>query len=167
MNRRSIAKPVFFLLIGGVALHLAWFYPRLPATIASHFDGSGRPNGWMSKQTMAMTYAGMTVLFAVVFYGLGLLFPKMSPCLFSIPYRDYWLAPERRKETLAFLADYLLWIGNATVAFIMGLMHQMFLANLGKVPVLSPVAAWIAAVYVAFLLVWVVGLYARLRKPKG
>jgi hypothetical protein len=53
------------LPLTGLRFWLAW--DRLPARLATHFDASGRPNGWMTREAALGVGLGMTVLFLLVF----------------------------------------------------------------------------------------------------
>lgn len=35
-------------------LQAAWYYPQLPEMVASHFGVSGKPDGWMSRQSFLL-----------------------------------------------------------------------------------------------------------------
>ena len=41
---------LFALLLAGAAIFLLTTVDRLPEIVATHFDGSGRPNGWMTRR---------------------------------------------------------------------------------------------------------------------
>ena len=45
---------IYLGLLSLAILQAAWYYPRLPETVASHFSGSGIPDGWMSKQSFLL-----------------------------------------------------------------------------------------------------------------
>jgi hypothetical protein len=49
------------------ALRFALAWNHLPLRMATHFDFSGRPNGWMSRETAFYTALGVTVLMVAVF----------------------------------------------------------------------------------------------------
>lgn len=73
---------------------------ELPPVVASHFALGGIANGFMSRQGyvvfMLIMMVGLVVVFELTTRALRL-FPARS---FNLPNRDYWLAPERRDETL-------------------------------------------------------------------
>jgi uncharacterized membrane protein len=131
-DRTSTA--VLLLLAAVAAAQMVHYYPLLPESIAVHFGNSGEPNGWSDKTDFVMTY-GATELF-VVLLGLvsGLLLSKTPPALVNIPHRDYWLDPERRQETVAFLSKHVIWMETVTVAFLVAIAQLVFKANLGGSP---------------------------------
>lgn len=68
MNRRIqlvTALMWLFLPITAVRYWSAW--DRLPAHLATHFDASGHPNGWMTRQNAFTFGLGMTLFFLLVF----------------------------------------------------------------------------------------------------
>lgn len=101
----------------------------LPARVATHFDGDGRPNGWMSTSAH--------LRFMLVF-GLG--FPLFVPAIsyisrflpascFNIPNRDYWLAPARRRQVCDYLFRHSLWFASMALCFVIGIHFSIIHAN--------------------------------------
>lgn len=135
-------RRLIWLLLAAAVAQSLYYYPQLPATVASHFDGEGNPNGWQSKAAFFAIYAFMLGTFALIYLGLGALLPRIPVRLFSLPQRDYWLAPERRAETIGYLTAWLSWFGAAGMAFTLALFQLVIEANLRRAP-LPPVATWI------------------------
>ena len=46
---------------------LVYFYPQLPATIASHFNASGQANDWMSKSS----FYAFEIILLIFFLAIG------------------------------------------------------------------------------------------------
>jgi uncharacterized membrane protein len=44
--------------LSAAVVQLAWAYPQLPELVATHFDGAGRPNGWMRRDSSVAFEAG-------------------------------------------------------------------------------------------------------------
>jgi len=62
-------------------LQAAWYGPRLPETVASHFGGSGLPDGWMARQSYILADVAISVgvaLFMLVMYAVMALCPLSS-----------------------------------------------------------------------------------------
>src|SRR5256885_8999011 len=128
----SPLKPVH-AWIAIVLLHAAqtiYYFPRLPAIVAQHFDAAGRPNGWASRD-------GFFIFSWMILLGISAIFmltPRMlrrvPVSLINLPNKDYWLAPERKQESLRFLERDLEWMGVLTVGFITLVMHFAIRANL-------------------------------------
>jgi len=131
-DRAPIA--VLFLLAAVAAAQMVHYYPLLPESIAVHFGSSGEPNGWSDKTEFVLTF-GATELFIVLLgVASGLLLGKTPASLVNIPNREYWLAPERRRETVAFLSNQVVWIEAATLAFLIAIAQLVFKENLGDAP---------------------------------
>jgi len=99
----------FGLVIAALAVGVSvWAYPRLPASVAAHWNLRGVPDDYSSRfwavAVMPLVILGMTGVFAVL--------PKMDP---------------RRENYAKFLDSYWL-IANAILVF-MGLAHLATLAN--------------------------------------
>lgn len=135
----SLLRFPFSILIALVVLlvaQFAYYYPQLPETVASHFDINGVPNGWMSKTTFGVVMAFVTILTIGSTAGIALLLPHMQDAI-NIPNKDYWLAPERREETMAFIGSSLLWIACAVVLLLLVINFYVFRMNMEKTPALA------------------------------
>lgn len=154
---------LFLLLCLGFFACLAWSTSRLPATVATHFDASGRPNGWMSHSAY--------LRFILVF---GLAFPLLVPAIsyvarflpagcFNLPNRDYWLAPEHRAEVSAYLFRHSLWFASLALGFVIGLHLSTVHANsVGYLPI------WLVLTLTgSFLLgtaIWAIGMIRHFKR---
>lgn len=154
------------LLVAG-AVDVARYYPQLPQKVASHFDAAGRPNGWSSKPSFVTLYLGVTLAIAVAFLILPWLLPRLPARMVNLPHKDYWLAPDRRAQTCRWLSAWLLWMGSATLAFLVALFHLTVRANLGPRPALGASPLWLLVGFGGFTLVWCVWVFTRFRRPRG
>ena len=144
----------------------AWSGSQLPDRVATHFNGSGEPNGWMSRsanQGFMLIFGLMFPLFvAVLCYTT-----RFLPASFvNIPNKDYWLAPERKKETSRYLVHHSLWFSCLALLFVIGIQFSIVQANKQATPQLS--MATFLAVVGSFLVgtaVWSVALYRHFRRP--
>ncbi len=128
---RSLAGLLLLATLLAAGAHIAIYYPRLPVSVASHFDASGRANGWMSRDGFVLMYAGVVALIGVLFAAIALLLRRIPDALINLPHKDHWLDPARREQTLAWLGRWMLWLGVATIAFLIWVMQLTFEANLG------------------------------------
>src|SRR5579871_4009359 len=119
MNSRHPLLPYSLLALAWLAYAVfVWSSAAyLPERVATHFGLHGEPNGWE-------THAGY-IRFSLIF---GVAVPAFILGIFSlarvgdgglmnIPRRDYWLAPERRDETLAFVQRQGAWLASILVVF--------------------------------------------------
>lgn len=95
---------VFLLLVALAAVFVTVSSLSLPSTVGSHFTVGGSADGFMSRDA----YRGLMVGVVV---GVPLLMALVSdivrvlPSRFvNLPNRDYWLGPERKTETIAYLS---------------------------------------------------------------
>ena len=160
----ALATLVFLLLMGWA--QLATYYPAMPAKMATSFDFAGKPKDWAGKDQFSLTYAGLLLVIGGVFAGLAWATKKIPARLVSLPNKDYWLAPERRDETCRFLSVYLLWMGNATLVFLMAMLHATMVANWRSPPELG-LSLWRPlAGFLLFVAVWCVLLCWRFKRPR-
>lgn len=160
-------RGVSLALLVLAALQIAYFYPQLPDTVASHFDGAGRPNGWAPKGAFLALYAAVVALMAGLFLIVPVLLVRLPVALINLPNKDYWLAPERRQQTWAAIQVHLLTLGNATVALVLIVFQLAIRANLSQSPTLSP-AIWILlAAFLGFAVTWTVRFFRAFRLPPG
>lgn len=160
-------KPLFILAGLYVALFglLWWTKDQLPDVVATHFNGSGVPDGWMSREKHLW---GM-VIFGVLFPGsiVGMCYAaRFLPGRFlNVPNREYWTAPERRKEVYDFLFRHSLWLACLGVGFVIGIHWMIVEANERATPELSTGQLMVViGLFLAGMVAWVVALILPLRK---
>ena len=156
-----------FLVLGLLAtlcvLQAFYYYPRLPQQVYAHFGESGRPDGAASKQVLLVVYLGACALSGLLVW-LSSRVQRGLEHQIKLPNRDYWLAPERRQQTLDFLSRGFLWFAAATLALMIDLFHQVFEVNLrGGGPLAHPKLS--LGLYVGFAVVFAVALQLRFRQP--
>lgn len=125
---------LYSLLFGAMAFHLAYYYPQLPERLAVHFGAAGAPDGWMLKDSFVVFSPAMLLGVSLVFYGLNFVMRHAPPRYLNLPHKDYWLAPERREQTLRRMGQDFLLIGLFLGAFLLAIEHLLVLANLRQPP---------------------------------
>ena len=154
---------VLYLLFASCLLLTA---KDLPDRVATHFDHKGRPNGWMSRNTHLAFIAGFGLAVPLVVAGAGLL-PRFLPARsFNIPHRDYWLAPERKAETVSYLFRHSLWLACGILVFIAGVHLLVVHANRQQPVHLPPVPilAWAGCLIVGLAL-WAIIMLRHFKRP--
>jgi Domain of unknown function (DUF1648) len=156
-----------FLAFVACAAIFVWFTgSALPGLVASHFGSAGTPNGFMPR--------GVYIAFMLVFViGLPLLLVLVTSfalgrpnARINLPNRDYWLAPERRAETIDFLRASLRWFGALLVAFLCYAHWLVVRANESQPVQLAQ--SWFIGGLVVFLIgtfIWLRVLLGRFRNP--
>lgn len=154
----------FLLLLTCAALFVVATGQSLPGVVASHFDAAGDANGFMARSTYVPF---MFVIVVLVPLALAIIPQQMfrNPRVrINLPNRDYWLAPERRAETVEFLSRQAVRFSTILLAFLCYVHWLVIQANKSVPPKLS--SQWLVAGLVVFLvatLVWVVALVGRFR----
>lgn len=166
MKLKSIGLYIFMLIILFAVIHLAYYYPRLPERMASHFDISGNVDGWLNKETFLVIYVVILLVLTGMTAGTIFLFSKLPTNAINIPHRNYWLSPERREKTQKFIVEYTLWFNNATLAFFVAITHLTFRVNLGEVLRLENHLFWLVfIIYILFTIIWTIHLFIYFKKP--
>ena len=160
MQVRTIAT----LILLSVA-QAAWQHGRLPETVASHFDASGKANGWMPRGAQTAWHIGTVLFMAALFEGLARINRLIPDELINIPHRGYWLAPVRRADTFARLANMVRLMGCLLLVFFMGLFRQVYRANTGGGFITQAVVLMSAALLVSLAAVGFASLRRFSRPP--
>lgn len=145
----------FALLLGCAALFIGLTSYSLPDTVASHFEADGFANGFMRR---AM-YIRFTLAFAI---GLPLLLGAVSYFAFgasnariNLPNREYWLAPERRDQTVSYLRVHLARFNSVLVVFLCYVHWLVVRANQVQPPHMSTPAMLTAlAAFAVYAIFW-------------
>ncbi len=161
------ATTVLLLLLAALtAAQIAWYLPRLPPRVASHFDGSGTPNGWSTPRTFAVTHAFVFGVLLVTLGGIPFALPLFPDSSINLPNKDYWLAPERRARTMATIGAYVQAIAVGALLLVAIVIQATVRANLVGSPRLPAAAIGpVIAVFVILELGIVVAMSLRFRRP--
>ena len=103
----------------------------------------------------------MVALQVLIFRVLPPRLGRLPPRLVSLPNRDYWLGPERRKETLAYLTTSMAWFGFASILFAVVTIQLVIEANLSQAPLNGTMMWVLLAAFFAFVFLWVARLLLR------
>ena len=161
------ASSVSFLLIVVLAAAFVWFTSRsLPNLVASHFGAHGIPNGFMRRDPYVIVIICLCIalpLLVTVPLNFALRNPDM---MINVPHREYWLAPQRRADTVDFVRRQMTRFGLALLAFICYVHWLVVKANEQIPPRLSSVAFVSALVmFAGFVTVWMAIFFNRFRNP--
>jgi len=149
-----------------VALILATT-PALPDRVGTHFGAGGLADGWMTRGGYRLYMLAFAVGFAGFLVAMIGVLPRLAPAAINVPNRAYWLAPERRAETAAFLLAHACLLGVLIEAMIAAVHWLVLDANAASPPRLAttPFVALLAA-FLALVLVWIGALFRRFRMPR-
>ncbi len=159
MNDRASALPLLVLaaLCVGFVADVLLTANQLPARLATHFGADGLPNGWMTRSGHVRFTLGFGLGLPVFILALAAVITRLGGKGLNIPHRDYWLAPERRAQTLAAMQRMLVWFSCLLVGFFTLIHHSILLAN-AQTPVrLSSDNLWmVLAPFVTAIGTWAV-----------
>jgi uncharacterized membrane protein len=161
-----IPRSLFFAIILAAFAQCIHDYPLLPDRLASHFAASGMPNGWMTKTQFFITYAIVLLPALFVEFWLHRKVANTPGSKLRLPNKEYWLAPERRAETMAYFQNFFAWYGCAFLFiefFAMGLAMR---ANLNDPPTLptGPMVSVLSG-FILFNIIAVVVMLRRFSLP--
>ena len=163
----TVAAAALLLLWAAFVAYVWGTAAQCPEKVATHFGASGAPNGWMTRaghvQFTILFGTGVPVFVLGIFAFMG----RGEGRGLNIPHKDYWLSPERRQETFAFIHKQGFFFAALFILFLAGVHRSILLANL-RTPVALPAAEpfWLGGGFVILMLVWVavfVGHFYRQR----
>jgi serine/threonine-protein kinase len=138
----------------------------MPDIVGSHFGLAGHADSLMPRgfyiRFMLSLLLGLPLLLVVI----PNLFLSSSTARINLPNRDYWLAPEQRADTIAFLRNHNLRLGSILILFFCYVHWLVVQANRVHPPHLS--SFWFVGGLVMFIvanLIWTVALFRRFRRP--
>jgi len=158
---KTLNKPVFILGLLYLCFfsYLSFSGSHLPICVATHFDGSGQPNGWMNRSTYLLFMAIFGLVFPLFLVGISFACRFFPDKYFNIPHRDYWLASEHRTETFSYLLNHSLWFACIALCFVSGIHFLIIEANSLKPAHLStPMILGLISFFVAGIVVWIVSM---------
>lgn len=129
-RRVSVPHALAFCLALLLAARLSSIWPQLPERMASHFGPSGRPDAWMPRASFIVTLLGAGVGTSALLLLMSPLLRRLPPSMINLPHREYWLAEERRAESMRRLSQNLAWLGFCTAAFMAFVAELTLEANL-------------------------------------
>ena len=166
MNTFSTATKVGFALVAiGIVCQFIYWYPILPPEVPSHFDGNGIPDKLMDKNSYYVLMVALQAMFMIGFPVLVSFSKKIPNALYNVPNKDYWLAPERRNETLDDMSQFLLRTGILTMLLMAAIFHLSCQVAIQVRDDISPEFVWIMMAYLGILGVMVIAMLLKYRLP--
>jgi hypothetical protein len=160
---------VLLALLAGWGVDTMRLLARLPGRVAVHFDAAGAPNGWTTPRGFVAVDAALLLIVTMVMLGGVAASHFLPPSLINIPHRDYWFAPERRRETRARLLRHMLWMVCVAVGLLVTINHFLLAVNLRPGPPRLAAAelAVPLALFLVAVTVWTVRLFLLFPRPRG
>ena len=161
MNDPRLPRSIYIFLVLVGLLMAAYYYPRMPERMASHFAGDGRPNGWQPREAFFLIMLVSSASSALVAFFAPWRIASQPNARINLPNRDYWLAPERRQHTMNYFSAFMAWFGCAILFVLISGTFLCFQANLAPDHDFNSPA--LIVVLVAFLLFLLVSLIRFVR----
>jgi hypothetical protein len=156
---------VFVALLAIAAIVIFVSGQSLPDVVASHFSGSGTANGQMPRGAYLMLMIGVATFLP---FGITALQSLVlgSGVRINLPNGAYWLAPQRKAQTLAFLRLQSMRFGVLLAAFVC-FVHLCVVDAHTRTPPQFSSGVFLCglAVYFLFTLAWAVAFFVRFKRP--
>ena len=130
MSSRSLPVTIVGILTVVSVLQHAWYWTQLPAEVATHYGIDGQPNDWMSRTIATLMLCGFQIGIPFFLIAVTSLASRLPNSMVNIPHRQYWLHPDRRSATLAWMSSMMGWIAVMSAIFMIIIGHLTFLANM-------------------------------------
>jgi uncharacterized membrane protein len=166
MKRNLTSLLVLALLAAGYVALVALSSSLLPERVAIHFGANGRANNWTGRSQTIVLFETLAVV-PVFFVGLSLLMRVLPTATINLPQRDYWLAPERRSQTVDWISGQIAWLGCINALLMAGIYWLTIVANNLNPPRL-PMGLFVPLL-AAFLLatgIWIFCFFRHFAKPQ-
>ena len=147
---------VIFVLVTGNSL---------PPVVASHFAVGGAANGFMPQATYLRFMVVLLIVLPLLIAFLASITSLLPVRFINLPNREYWLAPERQADSLAYLRHHSSRFGVLLVVFLCFVHWLVVLAN-SHDPALFPESMFFPgmAVFLVGLVFWLGALVVHFRR---
>ena len=164
MSMRS-GTVAFLLLLVALGAFVWRTSQVLPPIVASHFSASGAASGYMPRGIYSVLVMALVVGAPLLVALVPAAAAGKGAKRLNIPDREYWLAPERREATLAYIRGHGRWFAAGVALFLTYVHWLVVRANALRPPMLST-AGIVLGLVVLFLAlaVWLTLLFRRFRR---
>jgi uncharacterized membrane protein len=163
-DARSFLILICLIVFAGV--FIVYTSQILPDRVATHFGAGHEADGWMSRAGYVSFMLAFTLGIAGLLVFATSVLPARFPQWTNVPNRDYWLAPQRRDESLRYLAAHGRRLAYLVVMMMLGMHYTILIANQTQPPGLpGSIFTSILFSFVLALLWWIVRLYRRFHRP--
>jgi uncharacterized membrane protein len=168
MQNSGLPKLIYLLLAAVGLIYFSLLYPQLPDRMASHFNASGAATAWMPKSGFFMLIAIVTLAAGVPVFLVPLSMSKLSNDKINLPNKNYWLAPERRAETMQYLGIQMGWFGCGLLALLLCGLYNAVAANFRPDHHFDSSSFYaVLGAFLAFIIVWLVRLLSHFARVPG
>jgi len=125
-------KVLFIFFISLILIYYIQLFCQagsLPDKVISHYNLSGKPNGYSSREGFIIFQAIIGLIISLSFIIPYLIAGRLSDKNINLPNKEYWLAPERRAKTIDIQRIYFSLFGIISMIFIILLNMISFKSN--------------------------------------
>jgi hypothetical protein len=154
----------FFTLLAGALVFIYYTSRSMPPMVASHFNAAGVPTGFLPRDTYLLLMLVVVLLPPILLVIMPRIALRNPRARINVPHREYWLAPERREQTVQIISQHTTRFAGLLVGFLCYAHWLVVYANSSSPPTLS--SGWLLAGLVAFMgltVRWAFGLMGRFR----
>jgi uncharacterized membrane protein len=159
VQNSGLPKLIYGLLAAVGLLYFSFLYPQLPDPMASHFNASGAVTAWMPKSAFFILIPVIALAASVPVFLVPRSMANLPNDKINLANKEYWLAPERRAETIQYLGIQMGWLGCALLTLLLCGLYNAVAANLRPDHNFDSGSFYIAlGAFFAFIIFWLVRL---------
>ena len=112
--------PILLLCIVAVAFVISVIVlsPDLPSRIATHFDGSGQANGWMSHRQHLIVISVIGIGLPALIIGICFCIRFLPPTAINVPNAIYWRSKENFPVACRLVFHWSLYVASLILLFL-------------------------------------------------
>jgi hypothetical protein len=146
---RDRSLSTFYVTLAAALLFTFYTSASLPEVVASHFNSAGIATGFLPRRIYTAIALLMVLLPPILLVFVPRRRLRSPTARINLPNSAYWLAPERRDETIAMIARSCTGLGVLLMIFMCFVHWLVVLANHSVPPTLS--SGWFLGGLVVFL----------------
>ncbi len=151
-------------LIAGIFIQ-AYYYSELPDYVANNFGNNGEPNSWMSREWHMGIAIAIYLMNSLLFLSTPLIFRKIPVKYINFPEKEFWLADERKTESIQLMSSWLAFFGLATNVFVILVSHLVYEANISDpVKLNESMFFTVILLFIIVIITWIILLFKRFKK---
>ncbi len=169
--RPRIEKGWIFILLATLILYSGYIVREsgsLPEKVATHFNSSGTPNGWMTKSKNMVFFLAFGPGITVFLISIGSVIQQLPSKYLNVPNANYWRSAEHYPRGCFFILKMLMILSIGLLIFLAMIFHLVSHSNQSHPPHFNnEIMGRYKTFLHLFLGGWVFSLYYYfLRKPQ-
>ena len=165
-----VARGFLLLALIAAAAQIAMLAPQMPAEVPAHFDAAGEPDRWSTRKGLVVTFIVIHAASLLTTLGMGYAIRWFPVSMVNLPNREYWLAPERSRNTYRVLFDLMCWVESGTILLMMGIFQLSYWVGVQQRTTINPEFFVLLGTYIAFVLgisAWIYIRFSRRNASSG